>query len=74
MALTIHLPATEGNIVVVVGDVAEVEAMVDEAEVEDTHLRRVIGPAPIPREWILVDFSNFLWDIFKPTEFYYLGF
>ena len=73
MALTIHLRATEENIVVVVGDVAEVEAMVDEAEVEDTHLRRVIGPALIPREWILVGFCNFLWDIFKPSEFYYLG-
>lgn len=58
MALTIHLPATEGNIVVVVGDVAEVEAMVDEAEVEDTHLRRVIGPALIPRVAMLISLGG----------------
>ena len=49
MALTIRLPATEGNIVAV-GDGEEDEVMVDEAEVEDTHLRKAIGPVLIPRE------------------------
>jgi len=43
---------------VVVGDVAEVEAMVDEAEVEDTHLRRVIGPALIPRVAMLISLGG----------------
>lgn len=53
MALTIRLPATEGNIVVV-GDGEEDEAMVDEAEVADTRLRKAIGPALIPRVAMLI--------------------
>jgi len=53
MALTIRLPATEGNIVVV-GDEEEDEAMVDEAEVADTLLRKAIGPAQIPRVAMLI--------------------
>ena len=65
MDSTIRLPATEGNIVAV-GDGEEDEAMVDEAEVVDTHLRKGIGPVLILRElyswihWILVDFCSFL--------------
>ena len=51
MPLTIRLPVTEVNIVVVEVDVEEDEAMVDEAEVEDTHLRRETGPVLIPREY-----------------------
>ena len=50
MALTIRLPATEGNIVVVVGDGDEDEATVDEAEVVDTLLRKAIGPVLKLRE------------------------
>ena len=58
MALTIRLPATEGNIVVV-GDGEEDEAMVDEAEVADTLLRKAIGPAQIPRECRPTEFLDF---------------
>jgi len=54
MPLTIRLPVTEVNIVVVEVDVEEDEAMVDEAEVEDTHLRRETGPVLIPRVAMLI--------------------